>query len=172
MEMYGIHHGGNFGNNFCGEAHKLICRNPTVGNESFCFRLEIVTTSTSIVGPHIGLYDAHVGKLGNIFSDAEVRKQNVGMRIGEEKAQAPSSKNQILKRLQKVRRAQSTKSPKCYNKRTNACSTSAKCLCACASPSILPACLTIAVCQAVDACLTCLPACLPDHLPVAIVHAI
>ena len=67
---------------------------------------------------------------------------------------------------------QSAKSPKCYNKRTNACSTSAKCLCACASPSILPACLTIAVCQAVDACLTCLPACLPDHLPVAIVHAI
>ena len=101
MEMYGIHHVGNFGNSFCGEAHKLICRNPIVGNESFCFRLEIVTTSTSIVGPHIGLYDAHVGKLGNIFSDAEVRKQNVGMRIGEEKAQAPSGKNQILKRLQK-----------------------------------------------------------------------
>ena len=101
MEMYGIHHVGNFGNSFCGEAHKLICRNPTVGNESFCFRLEIVTTSTSIVGHCIGLYDTHVGKLGNILSDASVRKQNVGMRIGEEEAQAPSRKNQILERLQK-----------------------------------------------------------------------
>ena len=89
MEMYGIHHGGNFGNNFCGEAHKLICRNPLVGNESFCFRLEIVATSTSIVAPHIGLCDTHVGKHHNIFWGTEVHMQNDGIRINEN-AQSPS----------------------------------------------------------------------------------
>ena len=78
MQMYGIPHVGNLGNNFCGEAHKLICRN--VGNEILCFPLEFVTTTTYIVGPDIPLY-ALVGKHCNIFWDAEVHKRNDGIRM-------------------------------------------------------------------------------------------